>query len=502
MPCVVLNNNRGKVGWSTHLFFILWFLGMATIGYSQSAIGNVRLAYDDVLRLKLEPARERLSSMSPAPSELPLYVYTENLADVLELILTEDRELYAAMKDGERQRLKQLQAIPDNSPYKEFCIAEVRLQWAFVKLKFGDTMSATWGLTQAYRAILRNEQRFFDFMPNKKTLGLINSVLGAVPQQYHWLLGILGLKGSSVEGKAQLASVASSGGLFSLEAQLMLHLIDIYLLEGRKETQQKFGVLANKTRDNKLIQYLYAMILIKTNEAETALSMLETMDNLSDEYLFIPMMDYLKGEVYLQKGKYGHSDTHFNAFLSSYKGDNFVKDSYYKLFLSKWLSGDDQQAKLYFELAKKKGTTSAEADRYAARQVAINVWPERTIMKIRLATDGGYYTQAEALVNARTEVDYQTLQDQVEFVYRKARLYDKQEKENEAVKLYLETIARSGENPWYYAPNAALQLGYYYRQKGNLEASKTYFEKALSYEGHEYKNSIDHKAKIALQEMQ
>src|SRR5690554_7108392 len=42
MPCVVLNNNRGKVGWSTHLFFILWFLGMATIGYSQSAIGNVR----------------------------------------------------------------------------------------------------------------------------------------------------------------------------------------------------------------------------------------------------------------------------------------------------------------------------------------------------------------------------------------------------------------------------------------------------------------------------
>src|SRR5690606_40152683 len=68
-----------------------------------------------------------------------------------------------------------------------------------------------------------------------------------ISQQYHWLLGILGLKGSSVEGKAQLASVASSGGLFSLEAQLMLHLIDIYLLEGRKETQQKFGVLDRKS---------------------------------------------------------------------------------------------------------------------------------------------------------------------------------------------------------------------------------------------------------------
>lgn len=502
MQCMVLKNKRGKVGLSAHLFFILCFLGIVSAGYSQPEESAIRLAYHDVLRLKLDAAHSQLSALAPSPADLPLYLYTENLAEILALILTEDRELYAMNKDKERQRLKQLQALSANNPYKEFCIAEIKLQWAFVKLKFGDTMSAAWSLAQAYRTIQRNDQVFPDFLPNKKTLGLLNSVFGAVPQQYQWLLGLLRMKGSIVEGRALLASLANSRAMFSLEAQLMLHLIDIYLLEGRKETQQKFGVLANKTRDNKLIQYLYAMILIKTNEAETALSMLETMDNLSDGYLFIPMTDYLKGEVYLQKGKYEHSDTHFNAFLSSYKGDNFVKDSYYKLFLSNWLSGDDQQAKHYLELAKNNGTTSSEADKYAARQVAANVWPERTIMKIRLATDGGYYTQAEALVKAHTEADYQTLQDQVEFVYRKARLYDKQEKGNEAVKLYLETIARSGENPWYYAPNAALQLGYYYRQKGNLEAAKTYFEKALSYEGHEYKNSIDHKAKIALQEMQ
>lgn len=498
---MVYNINRRKVGLSAHLFFILCFLGITAEGHGQATKNAIRLAYHDVLRLKLDTAHSQLNALSPSPADLPLYLYTENLAEILELLLTEDRELYAMMKDHERQRLKQLEALPTNNPYREFCIAEIKLQWAFVKLKFGDTMSAAWSLTQAYRTIQRNDQLFPDFMPNKKTLGLLNSVFGAVPQQYQWLLGLLRIKGSIVEGRAQLTSLAHSRALFALEAQIILHLIDIYLLEGKDETQQAFKQLAMASPDNKLIQYLHGMILIKINEAEAALSALESVDALSEGYLYMATADYLKGEIYLQKGDYDQAVKHFSAFLSSYKGDNFVKDSYYKIFLSKWLQGNEEQASRFFELAKNNGATSSEADKYAARQVAANVWPEKTILKIRLATDGGYYDQAEDLVNAHKASDFHTLQDQVEFVYRKARLAHKQGKPHEAVQLYKETIKKSANNPWYFAPNAALQLGYYYKQNGNPDMAKKYFEKAMSYEGHEYKNSIDHKAKIALQQI-
>ena len=502
MQCMLLQNKGRKVGLSAHLFFILWFLSIVPEGYSQSTSTQVQLAYHDVLRLKLDAALTQLNNTAPSPADLPLHLYTENLADALELLLTEDRALYGAKKDNEKQRIRRLQSLSNADPYKEFSIAEIRLQWAFVKLKFGDEMAAVWGLTQAYRTIQRNDQNFPDFMPNKKTLGLLNSVFGAVPQQYHWLLSILRLKGATVEGRAQLASIASAQNLFSTEAQVMLHLIDIYLLEKREETLHSFRKIATNTSNNKLIQYLYAMILIKTNEAEAALTALEAMDALSEEYLHISMADYLKGEIYLQKGLYDRSARRFAAFLSSYKGDNFVKDSYYKLFLSQWLLGNEQQAHHYLELARNNGTTSSEADKYAARQVAANIWPERTILKIRLATDGGYYEHAKTLVDAHTDADFHTVHDQVEFVYRKARLADKQRKSSEAVKHYKETIEKSGNNHWYYAPNAALQLGYYYKQKGDIGTAKGYFEKAMSYEGHEYKNSIDYKAKVALQQLQ
>ena len=501
MRCMVLKNKRRKVGISAHLFFILWFLNFPNMGCGQAIGKQITHAYHDVLRLKLDDAHEKLAGIDPSPSDLPLYLYTENLAEILALILTEDRALYNAKKDHENQRLKKLQSLSNDNPYKQFCIAEIKLQWAFVKLKFGDAMAATWSLAQAYRTIQRNHQKFSAFEPNKKTLGLLNSVFGAVPQQYHWLLGILGLRGSTIEGRAQLAAIADGRSLFGLEAQIMQHLINVYLMDGGKETQRVFRQLVLDEPGNKLVQYLYAMILIKTNEAEEALTALEAMDTLTSDYLSIPMAGYLKGEIYLQKGMYAQSSAHYNEFLNSYKGDNFVKDSYYKLFLSKWLSGDERQAQHYLDLAKSNGTTSAEADKYAARQVAANIWPERTIMKIRLATDGGYYKRAEALVNAHTEGDFHAHRDQVEFVYRKARLADKQIRTDEAIQLYMRTIEQSGKNQWYYAPNAALQLGYLYMQKGNSDLAKIYFEKAMSYEGHEYKNSIDYKAKIALQQM-
>jgi uncharacterized protein HemY len=41
-------------------------------------------------------------------------------------------------------------------------------------------------------------------------------------------------------------------------------------------------------------------------------------------------------------------------------------------------------------------------------------------------------------------------------------------------------------------------LGYIYQSQGKLEDAKVYFERAISYRRHEYKNSIDSKAKSAL----
>jgi len=52
----------------------------------------------------------------------------------------------------------------------------------------------------------------------------------------------------------------------------------------------------------------------------------------------------------------------------------------------------------------------------------------------------------------------------------------------------------------YFAANSALQLGFIY-QNTNKKLAKTYFEKAISFEGHQYEESITQKAKLALKKL-
>ena len=55
--------------------------------------------------------------------------------------------------------------------------------------------------------------------------------------------------------------------------------------------------------------------------------------------------------------------------------------------------------------------------------------------------------------------------------------------------------------PYYFAPQAALQQGYLAQSAGNKPVARRYFQKALNYPWHEYKNSTDAKARLALQEL-
>jgi tetratricopeptide (TPR) repeat protein len=124
--------------------------------------------------------------------------------------------------------------------------------------------------------------------------------------------------------------------------------------------------------------------------------------------------------------------------------------------------------------------------------------PNVKLSRIRYFTDGGYYDRAKSEIKSVNASEFKTLKEKTEFVYRKARLYHKSGEVAEAKDLYNETIIKSGSEPWYFAPNACLQLGYILLEENSTEGAASYFEKALSYKRHEYKNSIDSKAKSAL----
>jgi tetratricopeptide (TPR) repeat protein len=152
----------------------------------------------------------------------------------------------------------------------------------------------------------------------------------------------------------------------------------------------------------------------------------------------------------------------------------------------------------YFEEATKKGKVATEADKHAARALTDNPMPNMKLAKVRYSTDGGYYDTAIRLLRSIRTEDIPTPRETTEFNYRYARLYHKLSDLEKAKSYYLKTITLTGQESWYFAPNSCLQLGYIYVSENNTAEARNYFNKALSYKKHEYKNSIDSKAKSAL----
>ncbi|MBC7449816.1 MAG: DUF3808 domain-containing protein, partial [Hymenobacteraceae bacterium] len=120
------------------------------------------------------------------------------------------------------------------------------------------------------------------------------------------------------------------------------------------------------------------------------------------------------------------------------------------------------------------------------------------LYRARLAADGGYWRLAQRLLNGFTFSPQTPRVVRAEWCYRQARVYHGQQRVDSARYFYQRTIAVAEDEPHYFAPNSALQLGYLTRTAGDEKTARTYFEQALAYPRHEYKRSIDSQAKAAL----
>jgi tetratricopeptide (TPR) repeat protein len=116
---------------------------------------------------------------------------------------------------------------------------------------------------------------------------------------------------------------------------------------------------------------------------------------------------------------------------------------------------------------------------------------------LRFATDGGFYDEAKR-IQSGIDVGQLTGQDLCEYYYRTGRLMQKIDDSLVAMVNYEKTIEIQGENDWYYAPNAALQLGYIHLQQNDPAKAKYYLELVFEYHNHPYEKSIRQKAKTAL----
>lgn len=461
---------------------------------------TTRTAYTEIRELRLTSGRELLKK---EVTNSGIKLYLENYADIVYLLVTEDPAYFKQAQNREDERLDAVEKLDKNSPYYRFVQAEIRLHWAFVKLKFGKELSGCWDIIKAYRLLDENHQKFPTFLPNQKSLGLLHVLIGATPDSYQWVPNLLGLRGNINQGLQEIQTVAKQDSVFRPEAQLIDYLLNSYVIGMTDKKILDLEQTIRQQPDDLLFHLFGASMFIKNNQSERALKVLLSRPSGTD-YLVVPSLEYLKGEALLEKGQYPKAIEAYKAYLRLQKGHNFLKDANYKIFLAYFLQGKETEGKVHLENVLKLGKTITEPDKAAQRfaEEYQKGWkPIPQLMKARLAFDGGYYNQALSYLQANKESDFPQPKDKAEYTYRLGRILQKMNELDQSTPLYERTIVLSNQTDWSFGATASLQLGYIYLAKNQPQKAKQYFQKALSYHKHEYKTSVDNKARAALNKM-
>ncbi|WP_052346410.1 tetratricopeptide repeat protein [Hymenobacter swuensis] len=419
---------------------------------------------------------------------------------ITELLVSQDATRYAATVAAQDARLKLLAQQPAG-PLQAYAAAEIRLHQAAAQVVFGHEVQGAWSLRQSYLAMQQVVRRYPQYMPARKTLGMLQFFIGSLPESYRWFLKLLGLPGSVEAGLHNLRRAATEPNDFQLESRLILALLEETYYKKPEAALALMETLRRQQPDNLLISYLLISQLKKQHRTEAALAAYRARPT-GPGYLPLPYLHHMAADLLLYQGQYVASQRANEQFLQEYQGPHYRKDAYFKLYLAAWLNADAPAAAQYRRRIGSGGSTVLEEDTYAQRFFDDKQPLNARLTRARLQIDGGYYREALATLDGFRTTAATPLRDRLEEPYRRARALHLLGRPDSARPFYARTIALGGTAPYYFAPQSALQLGYLAQAAGQPALARQYFRQALSYPRHEYKNSTDTKAKLALKELE
>jgi tetratricopeptide (TPR) repeat protein len=458
-------------------------------------------AYNEITSLRLSSGEKFIALARQQNPDNLIPDLLDSYIDFFILFFNEDPAELKIRKPHFDDYLDRLGDGPTSSPFYNYCRSVVLIQEACVEIKFGQRWSAGWDFRKAFSLIKDNKKKFPSFVPNNMIYGPMQVVAGTIPDGYKWLAGLFGIKGSISNGMALMQNVINSNDayakLFSTEAIFYYCYITFYI---QNQPQQVFQLINQKKLDlvnNHLMAYMAANLAINNKMDEFARNIIQNR-NTSAAYLQTPIWNFEMAYVQLRHLELIDATKNFEYFLSHFKGKFYVKDACEKLSWCYYLQGNQTAANNARQMIFKRGSSETDADKQAYTNAKSNTWPNPILLKARVLNDGGYNNQAIALLQGKTTNDFTDATDRLEFTYRVGRIYDDLNKDDAAIKNYLAAISLGENRTEYYASRAALQIGMIYEKQGNKTLAIQYYKKCLSMQDHDYKDSMDQKAKSGI----
>lgn len=462
---------------------------------------NCKAAYNEIMKLKLNNGKELIAKEREQNPNNLIPQLLDGYLDFFVLFFNEDPAEYALRKPNFDHRLDAFDSGPKDNPFYRFSKALTYIQRAAVKIKFGERYSAGWDFKKANSLIKDNRNKYPAFQPNNMIYGPIQVVIGTVPSGYKWITSLLGLQGSIAEGMKQMRDFVNSpdpnAKLFANEA-LFYYSYLMYYIENKPD--EVFRMIRARKLDlvnNHLFAYLAANLAINTKQTDYAARVIQSR-NTSPDYMQITAWDFEMGYVKLHQLQLDSSITYFTNFTEKFKGKFYLKDVLQKISWAYFLKGDKAEAEKYRVLTVKKGNTESDADKKAYHEAKSGVWPDETLLKARILNDGGYQKEALDALAGKTIQDYPNPAEALEFAYRLARIYDDLGRYEQAIEYYKEAMRLGRDRQEYYAARAAVQLGNIYEKRNQKALAIAAYQQCLDLGDHDYKDSLDQRAKSGI----
>jgi tetratricopeptide (TPR) repeat protein len=462
--------------------------------------GTCQQAYKQIIQLKLQQGRQLLQAEQKEHPDNLIPAFLGNYIDFFELFFNEDPALYKRRRPNLDSLIELMNQGPSNSPFYLFTKAVIYFQWAAIKVKFASNWEAGWDFRKAYILDKENQEKFPDFFPALMLNGAIQVAVGTIPDGYTWLSNLMGFRGSVKGGIAQLEKFLGGADswsvLFHDEGVFYYLYLKFYIENRRQEVFDYINQNHLDIKNNHLFAYLAANLGVNDQRAAYGRQVIEQMTTGPD-YLPMPVWDLEMGYISLYHLA-PDANLYLEKFTTEFKGKFYLKDVLHKLSWYYYLAGDYAKAKEYRTLTLERGSSETEADKQALKEARAAVWPDTLLLKARLLSDGGYWQEAFRMLHGKSSADFSSPEEKLEFAYRLARVYDGLGRDDDAIAAYLTTIKLGESRREYFAARAALQTGYIYEKRGDQPSAIAYFQKVLAMKDHEYKNSLDQKAKAGM----
>ncbi|MEM7102524.1 MAG: hypothetical protein AAF502_05265 [Bacteroidota bacterium] len=486
-----------KLQLTAALLFLMLF---STIAFGQKRYEftpNVRDAYEKVFSLRFDEAANILSLEKKIdPDNITIY-FVEDYLDFFRVFINEDFAEFERLLPNKDKRLSIIKSGDRSSPYYLYMQAEVKLHWALLRLKFEQNFQAALEIRKAFKHLESNEAKFPDFIATKKSLGVLHALIETIPDKYRKLAKFVGVTGTIEQGIGELNEVMlyarKNDFIFEEETLVMYAFL---MLHVGNQTEEAWSVLRNgnlDTRNNPLACFAMANMQMQIGRNDEAIVTLQNRP-VGSQYHPFHYLDYMLGLAKLYRMD-KDADVYLKRYVNNFKGQNYIKEAYQKLAWYELLFNSESSYKNQMANCRQYGEAISDEDKKAYKEAIYGPVPNKTLLKARLFFDGGYYDKAEKVLSVKTVSDFTNNREKIEYYYRFGRIYHKMNHKADAKKYYDLTIELGKDQPYYFACNAALQMGILKESAGEYDLALDYFDQCLSMRPDEYKNSLHGKAK-------